>query len=191
MEVVAKAADGCEAVSLAKRLRPDVAIIDVTMPKLNGVEAAKQIKAACSDIAVLIISAFGYESYVFDSIKAGASGYLLKSSPLRELINAVRSISIGQAVFDLKAASKILYSMVTEHDGRRGVHQRLRPREVEILRLAAKGISNKEIASELIIRDSTVRTHLARIFRELGVSSRTEAVLHALKEGWITLDDLP
>jgi len=191
MEVVATSADGEEAVSLAKQLRPDVVIIDVAMPKLNGIEAAKQIKAACPETAILMVSAYGYESYLLASLQAGASGYMLKSSPLRELANAVRSVHGGQAVFDLKAAGKVLHRLATDQGAGAIGPQRLHPRELQVLRLTAKGFSNKEIASELDISDRTVQTHLVRIFRELGVSSRTEAVLHALREGWLTLDELP
>lgn len=191
MEVVAKPADGDEAVNLAKQLQPDVAILDVAMPKLNGIEAAKQIKAACPNTAILMISAYGYEPYLLASLQAGATGYLLKSSPLRELISAVRSVHSGQAVFDLKAVGKVLDRLAVNQSGEVVSGQRLQSRELQVLRLTAKGISNKEIGKELKISDRTVQTHLIRIFRKLGVSSRTEAVLRALREGWLTLDELP
>jgi len=191
LQVVAKPGDGCEAVNMAKQACPDVAIIDVAMPKLNGIEAAKQIKAACPNTAILMISAYGYEAYLLASLQAGAAGYLLKSSPLRELISAIRSVHSGQAVFDLKAVSKVLDRLAVPQGGDVVSTQRLQPREMQVLRLAAKGISNKEIGRELKISDRTVQTHLIRIFRKLGASSRTEAVLRALKEGWITLDELP
>ena len=191
MEVVAKPADGDEAVNLAKQLQPDVAILDVAMPKLNGIEAAKQIKAACPNTAILMISAYGYEPYLLASLQAGATGYLLKSSPLRELISAVRSVHSGQAVFDLKAVGKVLDRLAVNQGGEVVSRQRLQSRELQVLRLTAKGISNKEIGKELKISDRTVQTHLIRIFRKLGVSSRTEAVLRALREGWLTLDELP
>ena len=191
LECVCKPSDGEEAVSLAKELLPDVAIIDVAMPKLNGIEAAKQIKAACPNTAILMVSAFGYESYILASLRAGAAGYLLKTTPLRELTNAIRSVHTGEAVFDLKAASKILRRLTAEKGKEKEGLEELHRRELEVLKLAAKGISNKEIASKLTISERTVQTHLVNIFRKLGVSSRTEAVLHALKKGWLTLDDLP
>ena len=191
LECVAKPADGEEAVRLAIELLPDVAIIDIAMPKLNGIEAARQIKAARPAIAILMVSAFGYESYILASLRAGAAGYLLKNAPLRELTNAIRSVHVGEAVFDLKAASKILRRLADDKGEKRGGLEELQPRELEVLRLAGKGMSNKEIAGELVLSERTVQTHLVNIFRKLGVGSRTEAVLHALREGWLTLDDLP
>ena len=191
MECVATVPNGEEAARLAKELAPDVAIIDVAMPKLNGIEATKQIKAACPTTAILMVSAFGYESYLLASLRAGAAGYLLKSTPLRELTNAVRSVQAGEAVFDLKSASKILRRLSAEKDAKRRSLEELHPRELGVLRLAANGMSNKEIAVELVISERTVQTHMVNIFGKLGVGSRTEAVLHALKEGWLTFDDLP
>lgn len=191
IECVAKAADGEEAVRLAIELLPDVAIIDIAMPKLNGIEAAGQIKAARPAIAILMVSAFGYESYVLASLRAGAAGYLMKNASLRELANAVRSVHAGEAVFDLKATSKILHRLADDKGEEWKGLAELKPRELEVLRLTGKGMSNKEIAGELVLSERTVQTHLVNIFRKLGVGSRTEAVLHALKEGWLTLDDLP
>ncbi len=191
MEVVAKAADGEETVRLAKQLLPDVAIIDVAMPKLNGIEAARQIKAACPTTAIFMVSAYGYESYLLASVRAGAAGYLLKNAPVGELISAVRSVRSGEAVFDLKAIGKILARVATEEGGERKGLGRLHQRELQILKIAAKGLSNKHIAEQLGIGERTVQTHMFNIFRKLEVGSRTEAVLHALREGWLTLDDLP
>jgi DNA-binding NarL/FixJ family response regulator len=191
LECVAEAADGEEAVRLAIELLPDVAIIDIAMPKLNGIEAAAQNKAARPAIAILMVSAFGYESYILASLRAGAAGYLLKNAPLRELTNAIRSVHAGEAVFDLKATSKILRRLVGDKGEERIELEELHPRELEVLRLIGKGMSNKEIARELVISERTVQTHLVNVFRKLDVGSRTEAVLHALREGWLTLDDLP
>ena len=191
LEVVARAADGEEALRLAKELLPDVAIIDVAMPEVNGIEAATQIKASCPATAVLMISAYNYQSYILASLRAGAAGYLLKNAPLRELINAVRFVHAGEAVFDLKATSSILRRLVADNAEERTGLGRLQHRELEVLRTAAKGMSNKEIATELVISERTVQTHMVNIFRKMGVSSRIEAVLRALKEGWLSVDDLP
>jgi len=190
LEVVAMAADGVEAIRLAKELQPNVAIIDVAMPVVDGIEAARQIKAACPATANLIISAYGYESYMLASLDAGAAGYLLKNASLRDLVSAVRSVHAGKAVFDLKAASKILHRLAPKTGEERRRLGELHGREMEVLKLTAKGMSNKEIAAELSISERTVQTHLTNIFRKLGVGSRTEAVLHSLKEGWFTLNDL-
>ena len=191
LEVVARPADGEETVLLAKELKPDVAIIDVAMPRLNGIEAAKQVKEACPSTAVLIISTYDYESYVLASLRAGAAGYLLKNAPLRELVSAIRMVHIGGAVFDLKAASNILHRLAANDGQERRSLEELHSRELEVLKLAARGVTNRNIASKLVISERTVQTHLVNIFRKLGVGSRTEAVLRALRKGWLTLDDLP
>jgi DNA-binding NarL/FixJ family response regulator len=191
LEAVGKAADGAEAVRLAKELLPDVAIIDVAMPGINGIEAATQIRATSPGTAILMMSAYGYESYMLASLRAGAAGYLLKNIPLRDLINAIRLVHAGEGVFDLKAASRILSRVAGDKGEEKRDLEGLRRRELEVLRLVAKGLGNKEIAAQLVISERTVQTHLVNIFRKLGVSSRTAAVFTALKEGWLTLDDLP
>jgi two-component system, NarL family, response regulator LiaR len=191
LKVVATPVDGEQAVKLSKELQPDVAILDVSMPKLNGIEAAKQIKAACPHTAILMLSAYGFEPYLIASLQAGVSGYLLKSSPVSELTRAIRSVHDGQAIFDFEAVKKVLRGLGTGLSGGHEKAQGLHHRELEVLRLAAKGISNKDIALRMGIGNRTVQTHLLRIFTKLGVNSRTEAVFHALKQGWLTLDDLP
>lgn len=193
LEVVGQAGDGEEAVKLANELRPDVAIIDVAMPKLSGIEATKQIKAACPDTAVLIVSAYDNEPYVINAIEAGAAGYLVKNVRVRELSAAVRALHDGEMVLDSSAARRVFSRLapvagsVSTGEASKQLHQR----ELQVLKLAAKGMSNKEIAQELTISVRTVQTHLVNIFAKLNVNSRTEAVLHALREGWLTLDDLP
>ena len=193
LEVVAQAGDGEEAVRLATELLPDVAIIDIAMPKLNGIEATRQTKAACPNTAILILSAYGYEPYVLSAIEAGAAGYLLKNVRVRELVAAIRALHAGETVLDA-AAAKTVFGRLAYATGRvsaRGALPELHQRELEVLKLAAKGMSNKEIANALVISVRTVQTHLVSIFAKLKVSSRTEAVLHALREGWLTLNDLP
>lgn len=191
LEVVAKPVDGAEAVDLAKELRPDVAILDIAMPNLNGVEAAKQIKNTCPNTAILMVSAYDYDSYILASLRAGAAGYLLKNTPINEMINAIRLVHVGEAVLDLKAVGKVLRYLAIEEDEERRDIEVLHHRELEILKQAAKGKSNKAIGEGLVISERTVQTHMVHIFQKLGVGSRTEAVLRALKEGWLTLDDLP
>ncbi len=191
LEVVARPTDGEETVRLAKKLLPDVAIIDVAMPKLNGIEAARQIKAASPTTAILMVSAYAYESYLLASVRVGAAGYLLKNAPVSELISAVRSVRNGEAVFDSKAIGKVLGRLATEPGAKSKGLEGLHDREVQILKIAAKGLSNKHIAEKLDISERTVQTHMFHIFKKLEVGSRTEAVLRALREGWLTLDDLP
>jgi len=190
LEVVGKAKDGEETVRLAKELMPDIAIIDISMPKLSGLEAAKQIKSFSSNTAILIISAYDYESYVVGALQIGAAGYLLKNVSLHDLISAIYLIYNGEGVFDLKAMPYTRLNLI--HRGIKAkqdiVH--LHQRELQVLKLAAKGMSNKEIAHELIISERTVQTHLKNTFARLGVNSRTEAVIAALKKGWLSLDNL-
>ena len=190
LEVVAVAKDGQEAVSLAKEHLPDVVILDVAMPKLNGVEATKQIKAACPNTAIVVLSAYGYESYILAAIGAGATAYLLKTEDLVELVDAIRVVHDGQTVLDPIAADKLFCHLAYATGSPKASHQ-LHERELEILRLGARGMSNKQIAAELFISERTVQTHFANIFRKLGVSSRTEAVFYALRQDLITLNDLP
>jgi len=191
LEVVAKANNGEETVRLAKELKPDVTIIDVAMPKLNGIEAAKQIKAMYPGVAILMVSAFNYESYMLASLRAGAAGYVVKTAPIGDLINAIRMVNTGEAVFDMKVISNLLSHIATEEGKTRRGLAKLQSRELEVLKLAAKGMSNNQIATELVISKRTVQTHMVNIFKKLEVGSRTEAVLRALREGWLIPDDLP
>jgi len=188
--VAGTAADGEEAVRQVAEHKPDVAVLDVTMPKLNGIEAAKQIHSDSPDTSVLIVSAHDFSSYILAALRAGAAGYILKTAALDEIINAVRLVNAGEGVFDLKAGGRILCRLADGKIEKRAVDL-LHPRELEVLKLAAKGMGNKEIAKELVISERTVHSHLINIFRKLEVGSRTEAVLHALKKGWLTLEDLP
>lgn len=191
LECVATSADGEEAVKMVEELHPDVAIIDVSMPKLDGIKATEKIKAACPDTAVLMVSAFDYPSYVLASLKAGASGYMSKDRPLQELISAIRLVRGGDSILDLKATDTIVQCLIDSERGSKTGFDELQSRELDVIKLTAKGMSNKDIANELFISERTVQTHLINIFRKLGVNSRTQAVLHALRKGWITLNDAP
>ncbi len=193
LECVGIAADGAAAISLAKRLKPDVALMDISMPKLNGTQAAKEIRKYCPNTAIIMLSAFDYEAFILASLRAGAKGYLLKTASLDKIVSAIRLVHRGESVLDLKATEKIVHYLQpkgldeTGHNNMR--FGMLQPRELEILNLAAKGMSNKEIANDLVISERTVQTHLVNIFRKLGANSRTQAVLYALREGWIELEE--
>ncbi|MFC1864806.1 response regulator [Chloroflexota bacterium] len=190
LECIAKSEDGVEAARLAKELQPDVAIIDVSMPNLNGIEVAKQIKAACAKTAILMISGFEYHSYILASLQAGATGYMSKSAPLDEIVSAIHLVHRGGSVIDLKTTENIVQRLSSRDISDKRDSEQLQSREQEVIKLAAKGLSNKEIASQLFISERTVQTHLVNIFKKLGVNSRTQAVLNALKKGWLTLDNL-
>jgi DNA-binding NarL/FixJ family response regulator len=191
LDVVATPEDGENAVKLAAKLSPDIIIMDISMAGMNGIEATKRIKANHPEIAVLVISAFSYRSYVLAALRAGAAGYLLKNTPLQDIIKAIRLIHAGEDVFDIKLTSDLFRKIQLEKTDKRPNLEDLHPRELEILSLVAGGSGNKDIASKLSLSERTVQTHLANIFRKLQVSSRTEAVLQGLRQGWLTLDDLP
>ena len=192
MEVVGEAGDGEEAVNLATSLKPDVAIIDIAMPKLDGIEATKRIKAAWPSINILILSAYDDDQFIFSLLEAGAAGYLLKSIRSRELIDAIRAVYSGESVLHPSIARKVLNRFVSASGKPEGQEPSgvLSDREMEVLRLAAKGLSNQDIAEKLCLSIRTVQGHLGHIFNKLQVGSRTEAVVRALKEGWVTLDDV-
>jgi len=191
--VVAEAGDGEEAVRLVGTSQPDVAIVDIAMPKLDGIEATRQIKALYPTIAVLILTAYDDDQFVFSLLEAGAAGYLLKSVRGRELIDAVRAVYAGESVLHPSIARKVLNRFATVAGELREQKplEVLTERETEVLRLATRGLSNQDIANELYLSLRTVQAHLGHIFNKLQVSSRTEAVVRALKEGWVTLDDIP
>ena len=192
LEVVAEAGDGEEAVRLASELKPDVAIIDVAMPKLDGIEATRQIKTLCPTVAVLVLSAYDDDQFIFGLLEAGAAGYLLKSVRGREIVDAIRAVDAGESVLHPSVARKVLnrFASVSSRVQRKKPLEVLTDREMEVLRMVTKGLSNKDIAQELCLSVRTVQGHLANIFNKLRVSSRTEAVVRALREGWVTLDDV-
>ena len=191
LEVVAEAGDGEEAVRLTVEYKPDVALVDIAMPKLNGIEATKQIKEISPVTAVLILTAYDDDQYVFALLEAGAAGYLLKNVRGRDLVDAVRSLHAGESVLHPVIARKVLdrYARSAGEAPEHGVTDKLSERELEVLRLAAKGMGNRDIARELHLSVRTVQAHLSTIFTKMEVGSRTEAVVRALREGLLTFDD--
>jgi two-component system, NarL family, response regulator LiaR len=188
LEIIGQASDGDEIVSLTKDLQPDVAIVDISMPKQNGIEATKGIKQSSPNTAVLIMSAYNYQSYVLASLSAGANGYITKDTPICELVAAVRLANAGDQIIDHYAANLIIRNIATHKGNNENLE--LHPRQIEIIKLIARGLRNKEIAHELKISERTVQAHLCNIFNKLNVDSRTEAVLQALKQGWLDIHDI-
>jgi len=190
IEVVGEAANGLEAIAVTRALAPDLVLMDVVMPRLNGLEATKQIKQSNPATAVLVLSAHDDDRYVLGLLEAGAAGYLLKSATAQEVIHAIRAVHAGEAVLHPAIAGRLLTRAARPTTRVALVHSNelLTEREVEVLRCAAKGLSNKEIASQLVLSVPTVKAHLVNIFNKMGVGSRTEAVMQALNQGWMELD---
>ena len=193
MEVVGEASDGEEAVILAKQLKPDVIVMDIAMPKLNGIEATKQIKKFRPATAVLILTAYDTDQYIMALLEAGAAGYLLKSVRGNQLIDAIRAVYAGESVLQPSTTRRVIEQLKAKASGEEEVPSflPLSDREMEVLRLSAKGVSNKGIADTLFLSNRTVQSHLSNIFKKLAVASRTEAVLFGLKRGWFSMEDLP
>jgi NarL family two-component system response regulator LiaR len=191
IECVGVASNGVEAIQMAETLHPDVAILDVDMPQMDGIEATRKIKADLPDIAVLVLTAYDYEEYVVACLEAGADGFVLKANlPCDGLVNAVRTVNMGRAIFDHDAVNTLKkYALGKERTTVVANKSELCDREKEILRLAAKGMTTKEIAGALDISGLTVNSHFSNIFRKLKVQSRIEAVMVALKKGWISVSD--
>lgn len=192
LQVVGEAADGQQAVELCGELRPDVVVMDVRMPVLSGIQATRQIRQAVPDTRVLVLTAHDNDEYVFSLLKEGASGYLLKTAPAHELIAAIRLVHRGQTPLDPAIAQKLVTRVsggrpAFEAEDREG--HPLTPRELQVLELVAQGLINRAIAQQLSISDRTVQAHLTNIFAKMKVSSRVEAVLSAIRQGWLVLDN--
>jgi len=193
LEVVGEASDGQEAIRLADELKPDLILMDIVMPKLSGIEATRLIKQARPATAVLILTAYSDIRYIVGLLEAGACGYLLKSAHCHEIIGAIRAVCSGESVLDPAVTRKLLQRAIGPDKGigEGQASGQLTTRETEVLRLAAKGMRNKEIANELFLSLRTVKAHLTNIFNKMGIASRTEAIVKGLREGYITLDDIP
>ena len=193
MDVVGEALDGEEAVQLATELKPDVVLMDIAMPKVDGIAATKQIKHVYPEINVLILSAYDDDQFVFRLLQAGAAGYLLKSVHSQELVAGIRAVKHGESVLHPAIARKVLQRFVLTPEKPLDARKtgNVTQREIEFLRLMTRGLSNKEIADEVNLSIRTVQGCVGQIFKKLGVSSRTEAVIYAVKEGWVTLEEVP
>ncbi|MDV2989326.1 MAG: response regulator transcription factor [Dehalogenimonas sp.] len=199
IQVVAEANDGVDAVELARVYRPDVIVMDIAMPNMNGIEATREIKKILPTTAVLILTAYDSDQYIMALIEAGAAGYMLKNVRGNQLIDAIRAVHSGESILQPSTTRRVIdqlnknnppASEATEAETDSMSHA-LTEREMEVLKLAAKGVSNRDIASQLFLSSRTVQTHLSNIFKKLNVASRTEAILYGLKRGWFYMEELP
>ena len=186
MEVVGQASNGAEAVTEAAILRPDVVLMDLRMPEMDGVQAILKIKEDSPDMGIIILTTYDTDEDVFKGIEAGARAYLLKDSPPEEVLNAIRTVWKGESLIQPRVASRLM-DRFSELSRSPAPDSLLSPREVEVLELMAHGAANKEIAAGLVIGESTVKTHLIHIFSKLGVKDRTGAVTEAARKGIIRL----
>jgi NarL family two-component system response regulator LiaR len=190
IEVVGEAGDGLETVAQAQALRPDVILMDLVMPKMDGIEATRRITSEQPGARILVLTSFAADDKVFPAIKAGALGYILKDSGPAELVQAIRQVYQGQPSLEPSIALKMLQE-ISSPGQRPPTPEPLSEREMEVLRLLAQGKSNREIADQLVIAELTVRTHVSNLLGKLHLASRIQAALYALKEGLASLDDVP
>jgi DNA-binding NarL/FixJ family response regulator len=184
IEVIAEASDGDEAIRLIDQLRPDVAVLDIQMPKRSGIDVCRHIRSQHWPIGILILTAYDDDPYVLAVLQAGANGYVLKTADADEIIQAVRDVHEGRSVLDPTIARKLMTQLASQADNK--PIESLTPRETDVLKLAARGYTNKAIGAHLNVSDRTVQGHLANIFGKLQVSTRTEAVMRAVSLGWLT-----
>jgi len=189
--VVGEASDGVEAVELTDKLCPDVVVMDIAMPRLNGIDATKQIKESHPTTAVLILTAYDYDEYIFALLETGAAGYLLKDITGHQLVDAIRAVHQGESILHPTVARKVVeHFRQQSKPSERKIQDLLSEGEMTVLKAAAKGLNNKDIADELCLSVRTIEARLGSIFNKLGVGSRTEAVIRGLKAGWFTLDEV-
>lgn len=186
IQVVAEASDGAEAQKLIEEYLPDVAVLDIQMPKSSGIEVTRWVRSKHRDVGVLVLTAFDDDPYVLAVLKAGANGYVLKTATPSEIIQAVRDVSEGKSILDPQVTQKLISQIAGPSEG--PIVEELTEREIEVLSLTGRGYTNRAIAAHLGISDRTVQGHLARIFNKLGASSRTEAVMRAVSLGWLPPD---
>jgi NarL family two-component system response regulator LiaR len=188
IEIIGEASNGQEAVEGVREYQPDVVLMDLVMPVMDGIEAIRQIKTHCPEVRILVLTTFAGEDKVFPAIKAGALGYHLKDSEPEELVEAIRQVYRGESSLHPIIARKVLEEL-TKPAEQHPTSDPLTQREVEVLRLVAQGRENPEIAETLVISEATVRTHVSNIMSKLHLASRTQVALFALREGLASLDD--
>jgi len=185
VEVVGEAADGEEAVAAAEAAAPDVILLDLVMPRLDGVGALRRLREAAPAARVIVLTSFGEDERLFAALRAGAAGYLLKDVEPAELVRAIRTAHAGQSPLSPAVAARVIEELASGGGGRAAADE-LTPRELEVLCLIARGRSNKRIALELGVAEKTVKTHVSHVLAKLGLSDRTQAALYAVREGLVS-----
>ncbi|MFJ9414975.1 response regulator [Streptomyces sp. NPDC101227] len=185
LDVVGEAADGAEVLPLVVRLRPDVVLMDVRMPRLDGIEATRRLRAELTDPPkIIVITTFENDEYVYDALQAGASGFVLKRAPAQQIAHAIRLVTTGDSVLFPEAVRRLATGRPVRRDAARRLDA-LTPRETDILRWMAKGLTNQEISAELIVSLETVKTHVGNVLAKLGAQNRTQAVILAYETGLV------
>jgi len=185
IDVVGEAADGREAVEQARHLKPDVVLMDIRMPGLDGIEATRQVTALDPPARVLVLTTFDLDEYVYESLRAGASAFLLKDAPEQQLVAAVRVVADGGSLFSPSVTRRLIERFARESSSAPAGLEELTPREQQVLRLVARGRSNAEIAAELVVSEHTAKTHVASILQKLELRNRVQAVVLAYESGLI------
>lgn len=184
MQVVGSASDGAEAIELAAQKQPDLILMDLKMPSVNGIEATRDIRARFPHIKILVLTTYDDDEWVFDAIRAGASGYLLKDTPRQKIIEAIRGTMDGKSFLDPAVAGKLMNQISSNQKQPASIlAEKLTERELDVLRLLAKGFNNSDIARQLHLSEGTVRNHVSAILEKLGVSDRTQAAVIAIRHG--------
>ena len=191
IQIVGEASNGAEAVTQAEALCPDVILMDLMMPKLDGIEATRQITTKMPSARVIVLTSFAADEKVFPAIKAGALGYLLKDSGPEQLVRAIHQVYRGEPSLEPSIARKVLFELAQPPKQQPLTTDPLTERELDVLRLVAQGCSNKEIALKLSVSELTVRTHVSNVLGKLHLASRTQAALYALQKGISSLEDIP
>lgn len=190
LQVVAEAVDGAEAVDAVRRLRPDVALVDIAMPRRDGLAAARELVALPSPPKVIMLTTFDSDDNLYAALRAGASGFLLKVSPPEQLVAAIRVVASGAALLDPAVTTRVIAAFAQRPEPRRPADlDQLTPRELDVLRLLARGLSNAEIAVALFLGEATVKTHVARVLMKLGLRDRVQAVVYAYEHGIVRVGE--
>ena len=189
IEIVGEAATGAEVVGICEQQQPDVVLMDVRMPEMDGIEATRLVTAAANPPRVLVLTTFDLDEIVYDALRAGASGFLLKDAPEERLTTAIRVVADGGSLFAPSVTRRLIEEFASRGHSSQVHVEGLTEREVEVLRLVARGLSNAEIGSELFISENTVKTHVARVLMKLGLRDRVQAVVRAYESGLVRPGD--